>query len=347
LPPGQYAVAVSYFGLSGGAGSGVLLYPSNARPEFFNISGGEEYRNINFSILPGARCRVSGAVELPKPGVTFALALVSVEQPSLPVARKQTEPDGAFQFEDIPPGSYDLFASGPSRGYTANADVLGDNPLFGRMHVEVAGQNVEGLSIPVREGRSVAFVLRAASQEALGACLPSATLTLTSLEAWGAVLDRSSEVSFAKEQTVKSLAPGRYRVGLAGLGAACYQAATPTLDLTAAADSSPVAVEVALAGSIQGWLRAGSARPTDFVVVLLTSDPVDGAQPAQIAFPDAEARFAFTGLRPGRYRIVAQPASEASKARWVADVGRMMEIDVPGGAPTDVDLPVAAANPNR
>lgn len=64
LPPGEYAVVAAYgastamFGSSGGAdvrkglGSGVQLYPSNQRPQFFAVAGGELYRNIDFSIAP-------------------------------------------------------------------------------------------------------------------------------------------------------------------------------------------------------------------------------------------------------------------------------------------------------
>jgi hypothetical protein len=58
----------------------------------------------------------------------------------------------------------------------------------------------------------------------------------------------------------------------------------------------------------------------------------DGAQ-AQLAFPDRDGRFAFESLRPGRYRVAA---------RRGADVSRVVEVDVRGGAPTIVELPADA-----
>ena len=61
----------------------------------------------------------------------------------------------------------------------------------------------------------------------------------------------------------------------------------------------------------------------------------------QLAFPDEHARFEFAALRPGRYRIAAQLATGAAKTRWVADVAHMIEIDVPGGVPTELELPVS------
>ena len=72
LAPGEYAVAVSYgastatFGSHGGAvvrpgiGSGVQFYPSNQRPQFFTVSGGEQYRNIDFVVAPAALHSLNG-----------------------------------------------------------------------------------------------------------------------------------------------------------------------------------------------------------------------------------------------------------------------------------------------
>lgn len=104
--------------------------------------------------------------------------------------------------------------------------------------------------------------------------------------------------------------------------------------------NGPTAVELASAGSIRGVLHAGTAPAKDFSVVLLDGGAGNDAQ-AQLAFPDAQGRFAFQGLHPGRYRIAAQAAAEATQSRWIADVSRMAEIEVAGDAPTDVDLPVA------
>jgi hypothetical protein len=59
-----------------------------------------------------------------------------------------------------------------------------------------------------------------------------------------------------------------------------------------------------------------------------------------VAFADEQGRFEFAGLRPGHYRIAAQLAAGAAKARWVNDVAHMIEIDVPGGILTEVELPV-------
>src|SRR5688572_16653149 len=79
LAPGEYAVAVSYgaspsiYGSTGGGapragvGSGVQFYPTNARPQIFAVAGGEEYRNIDFSITPGILTAITGKIDLPDP----------------------------------------------------------------------------------------------------------------------------------------------------------------------------------------------------------------------------------------------------------------------------------------
>src|SRR5262249_11484994 len=82
LRPGEYAIAAAYgastamLRSSGGAevnslGSGVQLYPTNQRPQYFPITGGEQYRNVDFAILPSTLHHVRGKVELPDPKHRF------------------------------------------------------------------------------------------------------------------------------------------------------------------------------------------------------------------------------------------------------------------------------------
>jgi len=353
LPPGRYAIAVSYgastlsVGSSGSTavnprvGSGVRFYPDNARPQFFSISGGEDFRGVDFTIAPAALFSVSGRVEPPESKGEFWLALASPEQPALAVAVTIAKTDGQFQFEGIPPGSYHLFASGPAEGWGRGA-LLGAEPFFGRMHVDVGGQNVENISVAVQKGRSAAFILRAASSSA-GACPPSTRLTLQPLEDWAAMLKRSVEVTFAKEQIVDNLPPAVYHVAVSQLGA-CYTLSDNVIDLSHETAPGPIEILVAPAGSIHGRLTRSAAQASEYAVVLLAADGPDDKQAIQIAFPDAESRFQFAGLRSGRYRIAARPVEE--RARWSADPGQMFEIDVPGGAPTELEIPAPPAKDN-
>ena len=77
----------------------------------------------------------------------------------------------------------------------------------------------------------------------------------------------------------------------------------------------------------------------------MAADAETSAQPVQVVFPDAAGKFTFGGLRPGRYRIVTQPAGGASPARWVTDPARKIEIQIVAGAPTEMELPAPRRSP--
>ncbi len=358
LAPGEYALAVTYgastsmFGSAGGAtvraglGSGVQFYPANAHPQFFAVAGGEEYR-ADFAILPNTLYSVRGRVELPNPKTEseYWLALTTGEQPALAAAVTQTDGGDTFEFKGIAPGSYLLTASGPVGGYGGKG-ILEAPPFFGRREVTVGGADLDGVRIAVQQGRAASFVLRSSGQMPEGACPPGAQLTLTSLDDWATKIDRTAEVNFRKEQRVEQLAPARYQMELSGLGESCYQAAAATLDLTGNFDEKPVVVLVAPAGSIHGKLT-GTASPADFAVALVAGDAAGGTPQVQVVFPDGDGRFGFAGLRPGVYRIGAQPSGEGSKARWVADRARMIEIRIAAGGPTEMELPAPPINPVR
>ncbi len=335
LPPGQYAVGLWYHGLP--EGSGVQLYPDNGHPQFFTISGGEEFRSVDFLVTPGPSYSVTGRVELPAPKTQFQLALGLPDQPLIPIGQTLTEEDGSFRFEKVPAGTYELFAAGPTGGYTAYESILrrDKDPLFGRMRVDVTGQNVEVGTVSLSGARSLKVLLRAHGSESLPqGCPKSTTVSAASAEPWAVMFQSSAQAVFGQEQTISGLAPGRFRISARDLGKDCYQINQPIADLSREG-SQPVAVEVATAGSIRGRLT-GAPNPHNYSVVLLDSE--NGA--TTLATLDEEGRFTFDGLRPGHYRIAAHPSAEAAQARWIADVSTMMQMDVAGGTPTMVEIPV-------
>jgi hypothetical protein len=339
LPPGDYAVGLWYYGFKDGAG--MQLYPDNAHPRIFTVAGGEEYGDINFSLPAASGYRIGGKIDLPKSGVTFALALGLPDQPLLPIAQTRTDKDGNFHFEKIPLGTYDLFAAGPDNGYTAYEATLAADPLFGHTRIQVTGP-LDGLSIALSAARSFRVILRSNHSAAPApGCPATAGIKVQPLEPWGIIVQPNAAASFNGEQTVPDLPPGRFRVIATGLGESCYQIDPPIVDLSADV-SAPVIIELAAAGSIRGVLNPTAAHPSDFAVVLVDADSSDGAG-AKIAFPDANGHFRFDGLHPGHYRIAASPAAEKSSARWVSDLARMQDVNITGSTPVEIALAPAAA----
>jgi hypothetical protein len=347
LPPGEYAVAASIgasslsVGMTGGSqtssrlGSRVMFYPAAAQIQYFKISGGDEYRNIDFSAQPSTLSAVEGSVELPKTDGQVWLALTPVDQPGFAVAVTMARSDGGFRFDGVPSGSYHLLASGPCRSRGGFGGFLEAQPLFARTRVEVAGQDLSGISIGLDPGRTAAFRLRLPQPNTTDCvCPPTAQVTLTSLEDWAMHLDKSVDLNPAQTQTIADLAPARYQLSVGKLGDTCYSPSAGVLDLTAASGAEPREILLAPAGSIRGRLT-GAGKPSEFAVVLVSPDPASGAQPLQVAVPGPDGKFTFTALRPGRYLI----AAEAASRRWVPGLAAMFELDIPGGTPMELDLP--------
>lgn len=312
LPPGEYAVVVS---------SRAPAVP----PAFVTIAGGDEHRGVDFTLLPGALYLISGSVELPKPGARFGVALVPAGQPAAAIATTWTTPEGGFRFDGVPSGSYHLLASGPIAGRAFHGWMLASDPMFGRARVDVAGADAAGVAIAVGTGRRAAIRLSAA-RGAESACRPAAPVALTSLEDWGALLDRSVDAAFDMDAAVPGLAPARYLLTASRLGGNCFQTSDAVLDLTG--PESTAAVPLAPAGSVRGRLTGAGA--SECAVVLLPS----GRNAVHLATPGEDGRFTFDSLPPGRYRIaVRRDARPAAGEPWLLD------LDIPGGVPTEVELP--------
>ncbi len=350
LPPGQYAVVVSYgastfaVGSSGSAatgpslGSGFLFYPDNARPQFLGISAGEERRNLDFAIQASGVHAVSGKVETASKD-KYWLALSRVDQPALAVAVTQTQDDASFRFNGVADGSYHLFAAKTDGSRNSQGGYLHAEPLFARSRVDVLTQDVADLNVRPEKGHAATFVMRLAeSSGAKGPCPATAQVVVKSLEDWAVQLERRASLSLEKAATMSMLAPARYIVSVTGLGDACYAGANPILDLSGAADAAPIILTIAPAGSIHGHLDTGGKSSSSFAVVLVAEETGDDAPVVQVSIPDAESRFTFANLHPGRYRIATEPMAKTSQSHWLSDPARTVEVEVHAAKTTEVNL---------
>ncbi len=337
LAPGEYAVVASYgastramgsMGRAGTAavrGSGFQFYGSNARPALLAVTGGEEHRNIDFTLLTPALFAVSGTVERSDEKAQYWAALVLPEQPGIAVAVTQSAANGAFRFEGIPVGSYRLVAAKFGGGRGPFGAMLAPMPDFAQTSVVVAGQDVTGVVLHPVDGIPVGFALEPAP-----GCPAGAQLTITALEDWGSNLTKTVALTAGAPSTVPDLAPARYTLAAEGTDSMCFLESSGVLDLTGDVPTRPVPVRIAPAGEIRGRLDAGTRAEAGFAVALV---PVEDATAVQVARPDAQARFTFGGLRPGRYRIGAFAAGGR-----MPEVTKMIEFEVRGGSHVEIDL---------
>ena len=242
LPPGRYAVVASYgasaraVGGTGGAitnprfGSGYLFYGGNTRPQFFTVSGGEEYRGVDFIVQPAVSYAVSGKVETPPASEgRFWLAMTQVDQPALAVAVTEAAEDGSFNFEAVPAGSYDLYASGPTPARGFRGGLLDRDPLYGHAHVDVGGMNVEGISLAVAKGATVMFVLKPGD-----GCPAQASVRLVPLADRGAWKEWNAQLTAGKQNSIDGVPPGRYELEVAIAPDTCALAEEAAIDVPAA-----------------------------------------------------------------------------------------------------------------
>jgi hypothetical protein len=347
LPPGQFAVAVSYNVSDSRMGAGSLLYPNNAQPQLFSISGSEELRGADFSLQAAQVFVVDGTVEIPVPDAKCSVSLVLIDDPAVAVAKIQTESGGRFHFRGIPKGSYDVLVTGPVIGQGVGGSMLGADSLFGRVRIEVSTQDLQDVSISLTEGTSIGLVLRhTEDSDSKLTCSSAGDVTLMPIDDWGAMLDRRARVGFDRAVPIHRLAPGRYLLTTAELGDSCYQVTESVADLTRGSGSELVAVLVGSAGSIYGRI-VGVKGPTDHIVTLLASHQMDAEPSIQVTISDPEFHFSFTSLRPGKYWIGIHPASPFSTTHWTDDIDSLHSIEVAGEQPTDVQLDAPQVNSER
>lgn len=353
LPPGRYLIAASYgssttaVGQTGGgqpvanAGSGVVFYPSTAQPQTFNLMGGEDLRNIDFTLGQSALFSVSGHVDTPpKPGRVW-LALAPSSQPAIAAAAIIAEENGSFRFDGIAPGQYELFAAGPSRARNGQGAFLEPNAVFARSQVVVAGQNVDGLALSLQSGRRGMVGVRGGGP----GCAATAKVKLISLEDWAAVLGATVDVAVGQDVPLENLPPAHFDVQVASSGDACYQSSKAVLDMTAAASDRPVLVNVAPLGSIHGRLKARAQGDIELVLVPESfNEETRAGDVLRIELPDAVGGFQFGNVMPGSYRLTAKRTGGPARSSMAANAPGTVTVEVRGGAPTEIEVSLPQEN---
>jgi hypothetical protein len=322
LPPGRYVVGTTTRGLS--------LYPTNAQPREFSISGGEEYDRIDVS-NPQAQAEsfaVAGAMRSAEPVSSYMVVLISPDRPSLSHASRLFT--GPFSLPNILPGFYEVLVS---------AGLPTAPQRYGRMRFSVTGQAVENLEVPVTNGPTAEFSVQS------GACPQEATVatvTLSLLEAWTTPTGVGARVSAplvdGKTARFERLFPSRYQVSVRDAAGGCYGVTDRILDLSGAA-AAPRSIVLKPAPSIQG--RVIPTNPSAPVSVVLRDLEPGRESPVQVVFARTGDPFSFPNLAPGRY-CLALHANEESSGRWAPESGcAANRLDLSPGDTPEIELRVS------
>jgi hypothetical protein len=283
LPPGQYAVALWYWGLD--EGSGMEFYPDNAHPRFFEVQTGAEYTGIDFTVVPQPSSQIAGRVEVPEGAKgPVQLALGIPDQPVLPLSQVVSEPDGTFHFGKVPVGTYDLFAAGPATGHGVYESILDESAhLTSASNASRSRDRISKISSYPSAPRK-ALISCCAADNADG-CPATANVYANPLEPW-AILPQSNVLAdFRQPRTIANLTPGKVRLTANGLGNTCFQMNEAVADLTG--DRPPLfEIKLAGAGSIHGTMHSAAAGSR----ILLIPVVADNNQQCS-AYTDAQGRF--------------------------------------------------------
>lgn len=323
LPPGEYAVAVANAVLDA-AGARPYYYPRNARPQFFTITSGEEFRDINFALPAVPLYRVTGRITGQPEGERAVVSLYVADQPVLPLATAWSSRNGVFALDEVPPGDYHLLATRPTYGYGVQGGMLTPEDVLGESVMTVSGDVDDVMLAPAKRG-DVSLILPGATPPE--GCPESFSVTLTQILAPGAGQRRTVTAAFGRKSVLEALPAGRYRIA-ASLPEACSLLSPPVATFAQDGTQTAYLLEPASSAALQGQVPVSPSRPQGFAVVLLPA--AAGGQPvkAWVVFPAQDGRFLISHLPPGRYRIAARPLDAAPATRWIPQPAEMTEIEL-------------------
>ncbi len=325
VPPGQYYLSAQYEENRWGREARQAKADESSYPPLFypgvlesdsaqklNLRAGEERQGMDFRLVRDRAVRVSGRVlEGGKPARQAYVMLL--ESGSSHFDRKNQGADpktGEFEFAGIRPGNY-----------VVQAMKMGPNPgdrLQGRVEVQVASANVEGVVINLGAGAEVPgqVIIEAAGAEApdleerqIAVFLEPVGLGAIGSRGFGTV---KPDGSF----TLSEVMPGRYRVRVSRLPDGGYLSGALFGDQdvhgrefeVVEGVQGPLTVRIRMsAATVEGSVEDEDGRPLPDTKVLLAPELSrrDRSDLFLFGSTDQYGKFSFRNVVPGEYRAWA------------------------------------------
>src|SRR4030095_13137331 len=312
---------------------------------------GEDLSGINLQLktVPGAK--ISGRVvhtlpseppPAPRGGVRPLIAVVGLAprdktmlpDVSGPGAGVTAAADGSFEINNVPPGSYELFARLPvANGWGGIAPPeRATTPLaLGRTTVEVSGGNVDGVVVTVHRGVDVKGRISvdgqppAANSVRVSILPDDSAIRINETQMAnlvGQIAQYPAKIEADGTFTLPFIPEGHYRlqVSLPGLAPSSYvadirQGPSSIYDtgfVIGTETVNPIQVTVNTnGGSVQGRVLSSDRKPVPRTTVVLVPASNRRSNPAlyKMTQTDAEGRFSLVGGGPGSWKLFAWESS--------------------------------------
>jgi hypothetical protein len=285
IAPGRYQLIVPLNATTAsGPVRGIALYPRE-----FVITGGEEFPIPEFTVSTNGASSISGKVTGPGTPQMFSLMLAESDHPSIPLMTALTAEGGAFHFDGILPGAYDLYARGA---------FVGPPSLYTHVHLLLNSQKLENMELVLHAGRPVTFTMMSNP-----ACSPDGLITLQAVGAWAVNRDLklTAPITPSAPARFENVGPGPFIVTARSSSGNCIGVTPALLDLRKEASTERATVVFQPLSSIHGSTANGN------VVVLRDMTPGRDS-PVQAIFASSPAEFHFDGLAAGKYCVTTQPS---------------------------------------
>jgi hypothetical protein len=292
------------------------------------VRAGDEQHGIDFRFTPTrmvrVRGRVAGAAGGRGRGIMVGLASRREGASESPIFTGSDD-TGAFEIRGVVPGSYDLIAFQGGR----------EGAMSAWRQIEVGESNVDGIELALKPGADLKGQVRVEASGS-GITPPSAANARISLSSDGPSMPfnapRPATVEEDGSFVLNGAGEGVYRLDISPLPADCYiksirAGGVETVDGRIVVGSSGSGlIEVVLSaagGRIEGTATDGDHPVADATVVLAP----DGARRDRYGLyldvkTDQSGHFAFSGVAPGSYTLLAWDEIESGAWRDPAVLDR-------------------------